>query len=164
MPAEFASRFGLAEKDYQAVMDFAKSNGLAVTAKHPNRVLLDVTGSVRDIEKALHVTMQTYRHPKEARDFYAPNVEPSVDLAVPLLFVVGLNNYVLPQPMSHKAMPPADGTPATPYSGSGSNGTYMGYDYRAAYVPGTSLTGAGQIVGLLQLDGYFPSDIAQYAS
>ena len=163
-PEQFTEEFGPTEADYQALIAFAKQNGLAVANTHSNRVLLSVNVTVADIERIFHVTMRTYRHPKEARDFYAPNVEPSVDLAVPLLCVVGLNNYVLPQPMSHKAMPPAVGSLATPCSGSATNGLYMGYDYRAAYVPGTSLTGAGQIVGLLQLDGYFPSDIAQYAS
>ena len=38
----------------------------------------------------------------------------------------------------------------------------MGYDFRNAYVPGTSLTGAGQSVGLLEFDGYFPNDVSQY--
>ena len=38
----------------------------------------------------------------------------------------------------------------------------MGNDFRAAYVPGTSLNGTGQIVGLLQFDGYYPNDIALY--
>ena len=38
----------------------------------------------------------------------------------------------------------------------------MGYDYRAAYLPGVTLDGSGQVVGLLQFDGYFPSDISAY--
>ena len=40
----------------------------------------------------------------------------------------------------------------------------MGSDFRNAYVPGSPLTGAGQIVGLLQFDGYYASDIAKYES
>jgi len=38
----------------------------------------------------------------------------------------------------------------------------MGSDFRTAYVPGTTLTGAGQTVGLLQFDGYTDSDITYY--
>jgi hypothetical protein len=38
----------------------------------------------------------------------------------------------------------------------------MGYDFRAAYVPGVAQTGAGQTVGLLELDGYYANDIAAY--
>ena len=40
----------------------------------------------------------------------------------------------------------------------------MGNDFRAAYVPDTALTGAGQAVGLLQFDGYNASDITYYES
>ena len=49
-------------------------------------------------------------------------------------------------------------------SGSGPDGLYMGNDFRAAYVPGVALTGAGQSVGLLEFDGYYPSDITNYAA
>ena len=38
----------------------------------------------------------------------------------------------------------------------------MGNDFRAAYVPDTTLNGSGQIVGLLQFDGYTASDITYY--
>ena len=46
--------------------------------------------------------------------------------------------------------------------GSGPGGSYMGSDFRKAYVPGTTLNGSGQIVGLLQFDGYHASDITTY--
>jgi subtilase family serine protease len=52
--AQFAERFGPTEQDYQAVTAFAVASGLKVTATHPNRALLDVTGSVANIEKAFH--------------------------------------------------------------------------------------------------------------
>jgi subtilase family serine protease len=162
-PEEFAARFGPTEQDYQAVIAFAQANGLAVSSTHPNRALLDVGGSVADIEKALHLTMRTYRHPAEARTFYAPEAEPSLDLAVPVLRISGLDNYSLPRPRLQAT--PLDQLPdATPNSGSGPSGTYMGNDFRAAYLPGVALTGSGQTVGLLQFDGYNASDIASYES
>src|ERR1700733_9367003 len=49
--AEFAQKFGPTEADYQAVADFASSNNLTVTATHPNRTLVDVEGSVADIDR-----------------------------------------------------------------------------------------------------------------
>jgi hypothetical protein len=162
-PEQFAEMFGPTEQDYQAVITFAKSHRLTVTGTHPNRMLLDVDGSVTDIEKAMHVTMHVYRHPKEARTFYAPDVEPSLDLAVPVLGISGLDNYELPRPRLI-ATPLANVTNVTPNAGSGPGGTYMGNDFRAAYVPDSSLTGSGQIVGLLQFDGYTASDITYYES
>ena len=162
-PEQFAAQFGPREQDYQAVIDFAKANGLTVIGTHPNRVVLDVSGPMADIERVFHVTLRTYRHPAEARDFYAPDVEPSIDLAVPILQVGGLNNYSLPHPsLKVKAVAPATGV--TPNSGSGPGSTYMGNDFRAAYVPGVSLNGSGQNVALVQFDGYVSNDIAAYLS
>jgi len=68
--------FGPTEQDYQAIINFAQASGLTVTATHPNRVVLDVEGTVADIERAFQVTLRVYQHPQEARTFYAPDLEP----------------------------------------------------------------------------------------
>ena len=118
-------------------MAFAKANGLTVTGTHPNRTLLDVRGSVADIEKVCHVTLRLYSHPKEARTFYAPDAEPSLDLDIPVLHISGLDNYVVPRPMNLKAASSNNVSNAKPDgTGSGSGGTFLGNDFRAAYVPG----------------------------
>jgi subtilase family serine protease len=163
-PEQFTEQFGPTEKDYQAVINFAQANGLMVTETYSNRTLVDVSGSVTDIEKTFHVGMKVYQHPTEARTFYAPDVEPSLDLAVPVLHISGLDNFIVPRPMSLKATPLNDLTKVTSASGSGPSGLYMGNDFRAAYAPGVSLNGAGQVVGLLELDGYYTNDIANYES
>ena len=158
-PEQFTERFGPTEQDYQTVIDFAEQSGFTITARHDNRLLLDVSGSVADIQKAFHVTLQVYRHPTEARDFYAPDVEPSVDAGIPIADISGLNSYGLPRPKNVKK----NSSDATPLgTGSGSGGTYMGNDFRAAYLPGVTLTGSGQMVGLVQFDGFYASDITSY--
>ncbi|HVM47815.1 MAG TPA: immunoglobulin domain-containing protein [Candidatus Acidoferrum sp.] len=98
-PEEFTARFGPTEQDYQALLAFANAHRLKVTGTHPNRMILDVTAAVADIEAAFHVNLRTYQHPRESRTFYAPDTEPSLDLAVPVLHVSGLDNYVLPHPL-----------------------------------------------------------------
>ena len=87
---------------------------------HPNRTLLDVRGSVADIEKALHVRMNRYQHPKENRTFFAPDAEPSLDLATPVLFIAGLNDFVKPRPLIHRIQPLSPGVNGTP-QGTGSS-------------------------------------------
>ena len=159
--AQFTEMFGPTEPDYQALIQFAETNGLTVIATHPNRVVLDVTGTVADIEKAFHLRMEVYEHPKEARTFHAPDAEPSLDLAIPVLHISGLDNFSLPHP-NYKARPVNLTTKIVPNAGSGPGGAYRGNDFRAAYVPGTALTGTGQSVGLLQFDGYYASDITTY--
>ncbi len=162
-PEQFTEQFGPMEKDYQAVIAFAKANGLKVMGTHPNRMLVDVNGSVADIERVMHVTMHIYQHPTEARTFYAPDVEPSLDLTIRILGISGLNNYSLPRPR-FVAKPLANLQTAGPNAGLGPGGTYMGNDFRAAYAPGVTLDGSGQIVGLLEFDGYTAGDITNYES
>lgn len=159
--AQFTEIFGPTEQDCQALIQFAETNGLTVIATHPNRVVLDVTGAVADIEKAFHLRMQVYQHPKEARTFHAPDAEPSLDLAIPVLHISGLDNFSRPHP-NHKVRPLNLTAKTTPNAGSGPGGDYRGNDFRTAYVPGTALTGAEQSVGLLQFDGYYASAITTY--
>ena len=158
-PDEFAAAFGPTAADYQSVIDFAKAQGFAVTGTHPNRTLVDVNGAVEDIERALHVHLRLYHHPTENRIFYAPDAQPAIDLQTPVLAVSGLHNYTLPHPCIRTGVP----SPASqPQAGSGNGGTYFAGDFRAVYAQGISLTGAGQSVGLFELDGYNADDITSY--
>jgi len=162
-PDEFDARFGPTEQDYQAWVDFAGRKGLAVTGRHPNRMLLELRAPAATIEAAFQVTLQTYAHPTEKRTFFAPGVEPSVDARLPIAYISGLNNYSRPHPQSlHRSPLKSSSAPAPQLIGSGPNGNLAGFDYRAAYVPGTALTGAGQSVGLVEFDGYYPGDITAY--
>jgi hypothetical protein len=160
-PEQFARRFGPTEQDYKALIDYAKASGWNVTRQYSNRVVLDVEGAVADIENALHVTMRTYQHPTEPRTFYAPDAEPSLALGVSVQHIAGLDNYARPHPKhTHHSL--NQNASATPKEGSAPGGQLWGNDFRAAYVPGTPLTGAGQNLGLLEFEGYYPSDITGY--
>jgi len=161
-PEEFTQRFGPTEAEYEAVKDFAKTNGFTIRDTHRNRLLLDVGGQTADIENAFHIKLLRYRHPLESRNFFAPDKNPSINSQLPIADVSGLNNFARPRPRVHKVEP---GTvAASARTGSGTGGTYLGSDFRAAYLPGVTLTGAGQIVGLVAFDGYYPKDITSYQS
>jgi uncharacterized repeat protein (TIGR03803 family) len=160
-PEQFTEKFGPTQRDYNAVAQFAQRNGLEITAMHSNRVLLDVAGRVADIEKTFQITLRTYRHPNEPRQFYAPDVEPSVDARLKVLDISGLNNYSIPRPASHGA---SGKTGPVPAAGSGPSGSYMGKDFRNAYAPGVTLTGAGQMLGLVAINGFYTNDIKKYES
>jgi len=155
--AQFTEQFGPNAQDYQAVVDFAKANGFTVTDAPANRMLVDINGSVAQIEKVFHVAMTVYQHPTENRTFYSPDREPSLDLSVPVAHVGGLNNFSIPRPMVTKA--PKGQAVHSNATGSGPGGAYLGSDMRAAYYGGTALTGSGQAVGLLEFGGYNLSDV-----
>jgi hypothetical protein len=161
-PDEFAAQFGPTAEQYEAVIAFARSNHLTVTGTHPNRMLLDVSGAASDVWGAFGVHLRTYHRPAGDGDFYAPDVEPSVRGDIPILDISGLSNYRLPHPLIRGSPPLNRLANAHRNAGSGSGGAYMGGDFRAAYVPGVSLNGAGQAVGLVEFDGFYANDIASY--
>ena len=157
-PAEFTRRFGPSVSDYESMVEFAETNGLTVGDPDPGRMLVHVAGSVADINRVFHVHLSVYKHPTQSRNFYAPDTEPSLDLSTSVSYINGLNNYVIPTPMSGHGPAPA----GAPGGGSGPHGALLGNDFRAAYAPNVSLTGAGQTIGLLEFDNYYSSDITSY--
>ena len=161
-PEQFTEQFGPTDADYQKVIAFARANGLTVAATHGNRLLLDVSGPAANIEQAFHLTLNVYRHPTENRTFFAPATEPSVDGDLPILDVSGLNDYARPHPRNLLIRPSSKTAAVEPRTGSGPNGEYFGNDFRTAYAPGTALKGSGQVVGLVEFDGYYLADITQY--
>lgn len=159
---EFTEQFGPTVDDYNALKKFAIANGLHIGPEHANRMLLEVRGTAGEMERAFHTTLNVYRHPTEARTFYAPSVPPSLDLATPILSIGGLDNYTLAQPRMKATPLPHQSHALTPNAGSGPASTYRGGDFRAAYAPDTTLDGTGQVIGLLQFDGYNAEDIENY--
>lgn len=155
--ADFTSKFGPTAADYETAVKFFTDSGLTVEARTPNRLLIDVGGKVADIERVFHVSMGMYRHPTENRAFIAPDRQPTLDLSVPVQEVIGLDDFVRPYPkMVHSAQP--NGSRA----GSGPNGNYTGNDMHTAYYPAGTLTGAGQSVGLMELEGYNIADVQNF--
>jgi subtilase family serine protease len=159
---QFTEQFGPTEQDYQRILDFAARKGLKVTGRHRNRLLVDVSGSAADIERVFKVKMRVYQHPLEARTFFAPDVEPSVEADLPVLDICGLNNYATPHPMSLRASTVHPANQPMPAVGTGPFGTFIANDLRSAYVPNISLDGTGQSVGIFELEGYYASDITSY--
>jgi len=170
--------------------------------------VLDVAGSAAAVEKALHITLRTYQHPTEARQFFAPDTEPAVAADLPVADIQGLSDFSKPHPKftrrvvakelngqaakapvavagqngggdmgresngqaaratTEPKLNDVDSSRAVSKIGSAPDGseTYFGDDFRNAYAAGTTLTGAGQMVGVLEFDGFYATDIADYAS
>ena len=160
VPTEFTARFSATEADYAAVKQFARTNGFKISGEHGNRLLLSVTAKAADIERAFHFKLKKFKHPTTAREFFAPDVEPTVDAALAVVDVSGLSDYYQLHPklqkMDIKTVAPKNGSAPDGYS-------YIGDDFRNAYAPGVTLTGAGQSVGLVQFDGFYSNDISAYA-
>jgi kumamolisin len=168
-PTEFTEKFGPTQQDYDAVVLYVRSYGLAVVGGSRDGMEVQVKGPVSAIESAFRVNLLTYQHPDEDRVFYAPDREPTVGLPFPLWHISGLDNYSIPHPMfvkksdyalAHGINPDDLGNDAT--TGSGPSSSFLGSDMRAAYYGGSALTGAGQNLGLLEYYGTDLADLTTY--
>ena len=153
---QFTEQFGPTVEDYEAVVSFAEANGFVVTDRPANRLVVPISGSVAQINRAFNLKMSVYQHPTEDRTFFSPNREPSFKLSVPVAHIAGLNDFSLPHPMLEISQ---EGVQLASVTGSGPGGSYLGSDMRAAYYGGTTLSGNGQTVGLLEFGGYNLSDV-----
>ena len=166
---EFTARFGPTQQDYDAVIRYAKTNGLAVVGGSRDGMDVQVEGSVANIESAFHISMGVYQHPTENRTYYAPDREPMVDLPFQLWHISGLDNFSIPHPMFVKKSDyarahgiAAEALVSHATTGSGPSASFLGSDMRAAYYGGTTLTGAGQNLGLLEYLGTDLTDLNTY--
>jgi hypothetical protein len=154
-PDDFAAHFGPAQSDYDALQQFATSNGLTVTGTYAARSLMLITGAAADVENALFTTLNVYRR-SDGTTFYAPANEPSLNLATQLLHVTSLDSYAVPFPSG-----------GTSGACAGSTGFY-GQDFRNTYAPCTTgvpqVAGAGQIIALFAPDTYNSQNITTYAN
>jgi kumamolisin len=168
-PMEFTERFGSTQAHYDAVLQFARANGLTVVGGTRDGMDVQMRGPVSAVETAFHLSMRTYQHPTENRVFYAPDREPTTSLPFALWHVSGLDNYSIPHPLLIKKSDYAKehgidvkNVVSHATTGSGPSASFLGSDMRAAYYGGTSLTGSGQNLGLLEYYGTDLADLTTY--
>ncbi|MCW3061906.1 MAG: putative protease [Capsulimonas sp.] len=170
---QFIDRYAPTTADYNAVVQYARAQGFTVTGTFENRTLVTVQASNAAVEKSMGLQMRAFRAP-DGSSFRAPSAEPRVpaSIATQLSGVVGLDESAHWAAQSY-LVPKATAQALQPYQvGHGPGGTLTPDDIRKAYnLTGLTLKnstkkldGSGQVLGLFQLDGYNPRDIAQYAS
>ena len=143
-PGDFAAAHGALATDYGHVHDFAIAQGLTIGAAYSNNLVIDVQGTAGAIEQAFFTNLNYYLRP-DGSTFYAPDHEPSLNLATSILRIDGLDNFDVPKPMFNGSDTFFD--------------SFTGSDYGVAYLSCTTLTGAGQSIGLAEFDGFNQSDI-----
>lgn len=131
---------------------WAEANGFVIRATYPNKLLLSVTGTAAQIERALYTNL-VFRKRQDGSNFVAVDREPSLDLNVPILHISGFTDYILPHSLA--------------VNGTGGGGTsYRAADLRDAYLGVGSncqnLDGSGQIVGIVGFDVFNKSDVDAY--
>jgi len=163
-PDQFTASFGPTVQDYQTVSNFAVANSLTIVSSTPTRQLLTVQGTVSSIERAFGIHLLTYQHPTEARQFFAPDVGPTIDPTISILDIAGLTDYPKAYRMHAEPQLVSPNWPAgwPNFGGSGPDGSIGGNDFHVAYAKDSPQFGTGQVVGLLEFDGYDYAITASY--
>jgi kumamolisin len=162
-PAQFAAKYSPTQAQYDQVAAFAESEGLTVTGTHPDRLLLDVSGTRGVVEHAFGVQLNWYQD-VNGHIFHSADRAPSIPVSLisVLSGVIGLSNAVVRRPIDLvRRDPNFIDQQAGP--GTGPDGGFAPSDIRTAYdLTGATETGAGQTLALFELDGYAASDITSY--
>jgi subtilase family serine protease len=138
-PDQLATRFGATQTSYQAVAQYFVNNGLAV-AGWKQRMLLTVSGSQANMQKAFGTTFAIYQH--NGTEFVAPMSQPHFTQQ---LAVDEVGNIVRVQPDRRDIVPPEAGAGfSTGYSPST---VRAAFDYIGAYESG--FDGNGIVVGIV---------------
>ena len=168
-PEEFAERFSPTEEDYENVIAYAKSLGLAIMGTHPNRALLNVSGPSESLERAFNLRLHQYQK-SNGRLFHAPDNDPEVPSSIASIIhgIVGLDNHAVRHTYNrrrevHPEVSHKHGISHAYPSGPG--GGYSPHDLLTAYnLSGVSANGSNQVIALFELGGYQVSDINEYTN
>jgi hypothetical protein len=102
---EFNARFAPSAHDEQAVVDWAQSQGLTITHRYPNRLVVDVEAPAGTIEKALSLTLNNYQ--LGSTKFFSNDREPMLPANLGVVWAVeGLNSLEQERPMSRRFQAP----------------------------------------------------------
>jgi subtilase family serine protease len=154
-PDQFQQLFSPTIDDVQQVVDYLQGQGLTVTNIAPNNLLIDASGTVGQAQQAFRVHMQNYR--LGTHTFYANVAPPQVpsDIQPLINAITGLDNSVQLQPSYQRQI-------AQPRATTGYGPQELAAAYNIAPLHNLGIQGDGQTVALFELDGYNPSDVAQY--
>ena len=155
-PQDIGNRFGASQSAYAAAVKYFQGQGLSV-ATWPQRLLLHVTGSQKNMEAALHTTFGWYRN--GAAVFLAPMTTPVPPSSAG---VVGAANIVMhPQTFTNHVVVNSSATDGIAY-GYSPQQIAAAFDYTGAYAAG--YTGVGITTGVIGTGGLNPGDVPAYKS
>jgi len=149
-PAEFTARYGPSQSDVAKVTDYLTTAGLTVADVSANRQVVDVTGSVGQMEHAFDTHLSRYQ--QNGREFYANDIAPALPAGIAGMVsgISGLDDHAVRNAMARHPRAAAGVRGETPQQ------LQTAYDT-------TSLGNAGgQSVALWEFDGYQASNITTY--
>jgi len=174
-PTQFNDQFGLTDQDIVPVTAFLASHNLTVTGHSPSRSVLNVAGSVKDVEDTFKLHFYNYRKNSDKTEFYAPDTDPTIHekMVDRISAIANLTNLPMFKSFSHRSTSQNfNAKMIKPMFGSGlgcnSSVCLAPIDVKKAYnllspaIPVISDPTTLQNIALFELDGYLLDDIYQY--
>jgi len=162
-PAQFAEQFAPNRPRYAQVAQFLRRSGLQVIGTYRNRMAIEVSGTVEQVERTFNVSINSYT--VNGRAFVANDRDPQVpaELADVIGSVAGLEDYVELQPHSRAApSTAASSTSGLTPIGYTPQQIASAYDFASAYQNG--YTGAGATLAIATARTFNAADVATFWS
>jgi hypothetical protein len=106
--SEWNARFAPSAADEQALVDWAKSEGLTVTQRYPSRLTIDVEGTADTIQKAFSININNYKAADNSSFFSNDrDVVLPANLASVVQSVAGLSSLQVMHPENKNMLEPA---------------------------------------------------------
>ena len=104
---EWNARFGPTVEDERSVAEWAQSQGMTITNRYANRLLVDVEAPSATIEKAFNVTINNYQ--LGTKQFFSNDRDPALPQGLGTIVesIGGLNNLNVLHPASKNAVEPS---------------------------------------------------------
>ncbi|MGA2350787.1 MAG: S53 family peptidase [Terracidiphilus sp.] len=156
-PAEVGDRFGLAEQDIETLSGWLQSQGLRVNWVSPSRIFIGLSGTAANLGRAFQTEFHTYKVNGVER--ISVSSDPQVPAALlPAIKAVNGLYTVENRPGVHAG----SGSSDSPAENSNSGNHYITpADFAVLYDLPTSLTGAGQTIGIV---GRAHTDFADFSN
>lgn len=160
-PSQFADQFAPNRRRYAQVARFLRQSGLQVVGTYPNRMAIEVSGTVEQLERTFGVSVNSYAINGQA--FVANDRDPQVptELADVIGSIAGLEDYVELRP--HSNIAPSTATNATgglTPIGYTPQQIASAYDFATAYQNG--YTGAGATLAIATARTFNATDVATF--
>jgi kumamolisin len=156
-PEQFRARYAPTQEQIDQAETYLAANGVSGLKVNANRYLIEGRASVGALSAAFQTEFRQYKD-STGNMYFAPSVEPRFPQGLGIRAVHGLNNMTRFRSFSQER---PQGTISAQY-GSGPNGALGPQDIHRAYRIPTQVSGAGQTIAVVALDGYSASDIAGY--
>ena len=158
-PEEWTERFGPSQQDEQAIVDWAKSQGLTVTHRFPNRLLVDLEGPVSTIEKAFNISINLYQ--LDSKSFFSTDRDPEIpsQLAGIVQSIGGLNNLQVLHPLGKSKEPEFAVYASGAVAASGANGSHDGDHAKYVQAMKASQKRSSGPISNMTGGAYDPSDL-----